>query len=214
MMATLSEKILIGDIRNPPPGLLNFGAGAIILDPPWPYDNQRARKDGGYQYDPMTIEEIHAIPVRSFTAPNCAVYLWGTWPKLPYVLECFNQWGVKYVTGFPWVKLTKDGSRPVYRIGHWAAMCSEYVFIGKIGAVSPPPSPKYLGLVGPSFQHSRKPNSIHEMIEDEKLKGPYLEIFARYSRPGWLTFGNEIEDQKGDLHTVNGTIRRRQERLL
>jgi len=36
----------------------------------------------------------------------------------------------------------------------------------------------------------RKPDGIHERIE-RLVAGPYLELFARQSRPGWTTWGNE-----------------------
>ena len=54
-----------------------------------------------------------------------------------------------------------------------------------------PPGEKYLGLVGPSLGHSRKPDSVHEIAET--LPGPYLELFARRTRPGWTVFGNDVE---------------------
>ena len=40
-------------------------------------------------------------------------------------------------------------------------------------------------------EHSVKPAEVHERIE-RLLAGPYLELFARKDRPGWLTWGNEI----------------------
>jgi N6-adenosine-specific RNA methylase IME4 len=42
----------------------------------------------------------------------------------------------------------------------------------------------------PRREHSRKPPNLHEEIE-ARIPGPYLEVFARASRPGWDTFGNQ-----------------------
>lgn len=42
----------------------------------------------------------------------------------------------------------------------------------------------------PRREHSRKPDEGIERIE-QLLDGPYLEMFARQSRPGWDSFGNE-----------------------
>ncbi len=166
---------------------------AMIADPPWPYDNNMSQNPryGGYTYTPMTMAEIYAVPVPQLAADNSILYLWGTWPKLPFVLRTLEAWGFTYVTGFPWIKLTMDRCRPVYRTGHWVAACSEYVFIGRKGHVSPPPPPRDLGLLSPSLQHSRKPDDLHSMIEN-KFPGPYLELFGRRSRPGWTVFGNEV----------------------
>jgi N6-adenosine-specific RNA methylase IME4 len=46
-------------------------------------------------------------------------------------------------------------------------------------------------IVSPVREHSRKPDEAHERIE-RLLVGPYVELFARAVRPGWVTWGNEI----------------------
>jgi N6-adenosine-specific RNA methylase IME4 len=45
-------------------------------------------------------------------------------------------------------------------------------------------------LVAPRREHSRKPDEQYERIE-RLVGGPYLEMFARQSRPGWSSWGNE-----------------------
>lgn len=188
-------KIIIGDARHM--DLSQFERyGVIIADPPWPYDNPKDHdpRMGGYTYQPMTLDEIQAIPVAELAGDNCILFLWGTWPKLPQVIRMIGAWDFEYVTGFPWVKTTRDG-RPVYGIGHWVAGCSEYVLIGRRGKVSPPSTDNYLGLVGPAFEHSRKPDDVHDLAET--LPGPYLELFARRPRPGWTVFGDAIDALPG-----------------
>ena len=39
-------------------------------------------------------------------------------------------------------------------------------------------------------EHSRKPDELYDLIEGCS-PGPYLELFARFSRPGWAQWGNE-----------------------
>lgn len=46
------------------------------------------------------------------------------------------------------------------------------------------------GIIAPRREHSRKPDGIHERIE-RLVAGPYLELFARQTRPGWTAWGNE-----------------------
>ena len=41
-------------------------------------------------------------------------------------------------------------------------------------------------------EHSRKPDEIFPIIEACSY-GPYLELFARHSRPGWASWGNEVD---------------------
>jgi N6-adenosine-specific RNA methylase IME4 len=40
-------------------------------------------------------------------------------------------------------------------------------------------------------KHSKKPKRSYEIIESTS-PGPYLEIFARSKRPGWVSWGNEV----------------------
>lgn len=39
--------------------------------------------------------------------------------------------------------------------------------------------------------HSRKPVEFHELVE-ARSHGPWLEMFARTTRPGWASWGNEV----------------------
>ena len=45
-------------------------------------------------------------------------------------------------------------------------------------------------LIAPRREHSRKPDETYRRIE-RLLPGPYLELFARQSRPGWDGIGNQ-----------------------
>jgi N6-adenosine-specific RNA methylase IME4 len=42
-------------------------------------------------------------------------------------------------------------------------------------------------------EHSRKPDEQYDIIESCS-PGPRLELFARGTRPGWTTWGNQAED--------------------
>ena len=175
--------------------------GVIIADPPWPYNNPKSHRPrlGGYTYETMTAPNIWKLPVADLAADNCSLFLWGTWPKVPLVTQTMEAWGFDHVTGLPWIKVNKDGVTPSYRTGHWVAGCSEYVLIGRRGYVSPPPPPRFLGLLsdtllaGPHIrEHSRKPDSVHDIAE--MLEGPYLEMFAKRPRDGWDIWGHEAPD--------------------
>ena len=43
-------------------------------------------------------------------------------------------------------------------------------------------------VVAPRREHSRKPDEVYDRIE-ALCDGPYLEMFARHSRPGWDSWG-------------------------
>lgn len=184
------SKVIIGDARHM--DLSQFERyGVIVADPPWPYRVTKGEGIAEDQYSVMTDQELKAMPVPLLAADDCILFLWGTWPKTPEVLDLLVVWGFEFVTGFPWVKLTNGGGIS-YGVGYWVRGCSEYVFIGRRGNVSPPRLEGFLGLMSPNLRHSHKPDSIHEIAE--ALPGPYLELFARRPRQGWTVFGNEIED--------------------
>jgi hypothetical protein len=47
---------------------------------------------------------------------------------------------------------------------------------------------------------TRVPDELYEIIESCS-PGPYLELFARGQRPGWLQWGNQVEDYQPDWPT-------------
>jgi N6-adenosine-specific RNA methylase IME4 len=46
-------------------------------------------------------------------------------------------------------------------------------------------------IVAPRREHSRKPDEIYERIE-RYASGPFVELFARQSRRGWSSWGDEV----------------------
>lgn len=173
--------------------------GVILADPAWRYERAGVEGAAERHYQTMSVAEIAALPVASLAAPDSVLLLWGTWPLLPDAIRVVKAWGFKYVTGFPWVKITGEPSfdlwgaldvKPQYGIGYWIRGCSEFVLIGRRGNVSPP-AEGFVGLLSENFGHSRKPDSLHHYAEC--LPGPYLELFARRPRAGWSVWGNEVE---------------------
>ena len=171
----------------------------ILADPPWSYSNSGTRGAALNEYKTMTIDDICALPVQTVAADDCILLLWATNPLIPEALKVCNAWGFKYVTSFPWVKLSSPPQinffgewnyKPNYGVGFWVRGCSEHVFICKRGKVSPPPN-DFVGILSENFFHSRKPENIYEYAES--MSGPYLEMFARRQRQGWDVFGNEVE---------------------
>ncbi|MFP6762913.1 MAG: MT-A70 family methyltransferase, partial [Planctomycetaceae bacterium] len=51
-------------------------------------------------------------------------------------------------------------------------------------------------------EHSRKPDELYDIIEDCS-PGPFLEMFARGTRPGWQQWGNQVENYDPDWPTYS-----------
>jgi len=193
LLIPIKEYILIvGDARNMDLSQFPHKYGVIVADPPWQYRATTGRGIAEDNYDVLTIENLKEMPVDKLALDDCILFLWGTWPMLPEVLGLIDAWGFTYKTGWPYVKTHKDGTI-FYGVGRWIRGATEYVLMGIRGDVSPPEEMKnYMGILSPSLDHSRKPDSVHQIAET--LPGPYLELFARRTRPGWTVFGNEIEE--------------------
>lgn len=190
--------IIMGDAREMDLAQFPDRYGVIIADPPWAYRVSRMRGVAEEFYTVMTDEDIAAMPVESLAADDCVLLLWATWPKLPIALDVMAAWSFDYVTGIPWVKTTSKSINDEmasdvtlsYGVGFWFRGVSEVMLLGRRGKPTKP-SLNFAGILSPSFKHSRKPDSVHQIAE--AMPGPYLELFARRSRPGWTVFGNEIQ---------------------
>ena len=161
----------------------------IYADPPWEFKTRSAKGKGRSaeaHFDVMTIPEIKALPVADLATPNACLFLWVTNPQLARALEVMAAWGFTYKTvAFCWVKRTKRGKWH-FGTGFWTHANAELCLLGVRG------KPKRVSRVvrmlveAPLRQHSQKPDEVRAGIE-RLVAGPYLELFARTTAPGWAT---------------------------
>jgi|SRR5882672_1034192 len=174
------------------------GFGLIMADPPWQYltwsDKGGTR---GPEYSVMSIDDIKEMPAASCAAKDVVLLLWAIDSMLPEALDVGKAWGFEYKTvGFYWAK--SGGKRygdalqdffPI-GLGKWTRANPEQCLLFTRG------NPKRLSasvprlIVSPRREHSRKPDKAFKYAK-ELAAGPYLELFSRQSRPGWVTYGNE-----------------------
>jgi len=143
------------------------------------------------------------IPVGRFGRRNSILLLWTTWPKLDEAFTVASGWGFhEYVTGVPWIKTSPSSGTIRTGIGFWFQSTSELLLVFRKGK---PPSPDgnatkkrspVKGLIcgtemqfyAPVKEHSAKPLSIYDWAR-AKLKGPFLELWARNTIHGWTCLG-------------------------
>jgi N6-adenosine-specific RNA methylase IME4 len=178
--------------------------GAILADPPWRYEvwseqSQNTRLASAH-YDVMSSDEIAFLPVKELAADDCVLFLWITWPQLLDSLQIIDEWGFSYKTcAFAWLKahanqleLFKDDINPQVGMGYWTRANSEPCLLATRGKPKRLNADVRQGIIAPRREHSRKPSGVHERIE-RLVAGPYLELFARQSHPGWTSWGNEVD---------------------
>ncbi len=208
----------------------------IVADPPWPMPETGkrtpAKRDGEYiakggrkvnaqwwghrtgmtvklPYATMTVDAIKRIQIPA--EENAHLYLWTVNRFIEAAYEVARAWGFKPSTLLTWCK-TPMG------IGFGGAFCNttEFVLFCRRGSL------KHQKRIDSTWwqwsrpyenghiAHSAKPEAFQDMVM-EVSPGPYLELFARRSRLGWHSAGNEslghvkIEPANAELSHGGGT---------
>lgn len=142
---------------------------------------------------------MKALQVQAVAAPDCTLFMWVVWPLLPEALTLISAWGFAYKTcGFAWIKadasqmeMFQEDIDPYMGLGYWTRANSEVCLLATRGAPKRRDAGVRQAIVEPKREHSRKPDCVYERIE-RLVDGPYLELFARNTRPGWTSWGNEV----------------------
>jgi N6-adenosine-specific RNA methylase IME4 len=176
------------------------GFKLIAADAPWRYvtwSEVNQDRAAANHYDVMGIEQIMALPVADLADDDCVLLLLAINPMLPHALKVMEAWGFTYKTiAFTWAKTTKrtDWSwAPKWHmgLGHWTRANTELCLLGTRGKPKRADKGVRQLLLAPLREHSRKPDEFYAAAE-RLVAGPRLEMFARQSRKGWVTWGNQM----------------------
>lgn len=174
--------------------------GTILADPPWQFQNRTGKMAPEHKrlnrYGTLTLEDIKAIPVAQVAAEPAHLYLWVPNALLPEGLEVMRAWGFDYKTNLVWHKTRKDGGPDGRGVGFYFRNTTELVLFGVRGknARTLPPGRRQVNIIkSMKREHSRKPDELYELIESCSF-GPYLELFARGTRPSWTGWGNQADN--------------------
>lgn len=172
----------------------------ILADPPWRFQNKTGKVAPEHKrlsrYDTMSLEEICALPVPEIAADTAHLYLWVPNALLPEGLAVLSAWGFNYKANVVWHKVRKDGGSDGRGVGFYFRNVTELILFGTRGknARTLAPGRRQVNLFSTrKREHSRKPDEQYEIIESCS-PGPYLELFARGTRPKWTVWGNQADD--------------------
>jgi N6-adenosine-specific RNA methylase IME4 len=172
----------------------------ILADPPWRFTNKTGKIAPEHRrlsrYGTLSLDAIVALPVEQIAASTAHLYLWCPNALLPEGLAVMKAWGFTYKSNIVWHKVRKDGGSDGRGVGFYFRNVTELMLFGVRGknARTLAPGRRQVNLLATrKREHSRKPDEQYEIIE-ACSRPPYLELFARGTRKGWRTWGNEADD--------------------
>jgi N6-adenosine-specific RNA methylase IME4 len=181
----------------------------VLADPPWQFVNRTGKVAPEHRrlnrYNTMTTDQICALPVARAVREPAHLYLWVPNALLPEGLRVLNAWEFHYKSNIVWHKLRKDGGSDGRGVGFYFRNVTEILLFGvrgknartlKLGRTQV----NYIGIR--KREHSRKPDEQYPLIEGCS-PGPYLEPFARGSRPGWTGWGMQADDYEPTWKTYS-----------
>ena len=187
----------------------------VLADPAWSFrtfsgtsrtPTQKKFREAEDHYAKMSLEEMAAIPVADVAAKDALLAMWVVGSHLRPAFNLADAWGFpQQVTDlFYWCKqkliaadqidiFTGDIPPPRMSMGYHSRKQLEPCLLFARGKGLPVCAHDVRQLiVAPSLGHSRKPVEQYDRLE--RLYGDVrrLELFARNTREGWSSWGNEV----------------------
>ena len=162
----------------------------IYCDPPWNMSGSGLfkRLSAGEKYTVMKLQDIKNMKdfIQQLADEDCHLYMWVTSNFLQDGLDTMKHWGFRYITNVVWNKTTGCGMGQYFRTQH------EICLFGTKGKTQLNKKQYVVSVISaPRREHSRKPEQMYDLIE-KVSPGPYIELFARNTREGWDSWGNEV----------------------
>jgi N6-adenosine-specific RNA methylase IME4 len=166
----------------------------LYADPPWQYNDAGVITDSDAygraerHYPTLSIDALCMLgaSVREMSESDAVLFLWVTSPLLEDSFKIINAWGFEYKTSFVWDKIK-------HNFGHYNSVRHEFLLICTRGSCTPDNLKLFdsVQAIERSDKHSEKPQEFYGIIETLYTHGKRLELFARSSREGWDSWGNE-----------------------
>jgi N6-adenosine-specific RNA methylase IME4 len=172
----------------------------ILADPPWQFANKTGKVAPEHKrlarYQTLSLDDIIQLPVQELTKSTAHLYLWVPNALLPEGIAVMRAWGFRYKSNLVWHKVRKDGGSDGRGVGFYFRNVTELILFGVKGksARTLAPGRRQVNLLATrKREHSRKPDEQYEIIE-ACSPGPFIELFARGTRKGWASWGNQADD--------------------
>lgn len=187
------ERMIINDLND-----IKETYGLIYADPPWKQSkggkkSVREKSSGKpLDYPTCSLDEIreHLRLATEFTTENSILFLWTIDKYLFEAQQIAESLGYKLHARMIWDKVTGIPAAFTVRYGHEYLL---YMYKRKLTPVARDERGKIHTVFRERVtKHSKKPNVAYEIIERLYLDLKKLEMYARETRDGWDSFGNEV----------------------
>jgi len=191
-----ARDVLVDDLASSVKALSGGPFSTVLADPPWRFINRTGKVAPEHRrlsrYDTLTTDEIGSLPVSAVCASAAHLYLWVPNALIGDGLRVMADWGFTYKANLVWAKRRKDGGPDGRGVGFYFRNVTELLLFGVRGSMrTMAPGRRQVNMIETrKREHSRKPDEQYDIIQ-ACSPGPFLEMFARYPRPGWTAWGDE-----------------------
>jgi N6-adenosine-specific RNA methylase IME4 len=184
-----------------------YRAGVIYCDVPsryMTYSGENKMRSAERHYNTSAIGELKAMAplIQALAAKDCALHFWASGALDEQAHEIIREWGFTFKTwAFIWIKTTRkaefielNGTGLHWGMGYTTRANAEVVLLATRGSPVRLHNDVHQVVIAPHpgrGRHSEKPEEVRRRIE-RLYGGPYLELFARKPREGWMMWGNEL----------------------
>lgn len=190
----------------------------IVADPPWCFGDSLPgpKRGAGSHYAVMKSADIERFELPPHDPTGTVLFLWKVSAMQEEAFRVIRAWGFVPKSEIVWVKLPRGRSSrevvftrgtpmievarsvvPRRGMGRYVRLAHESCVIAVKGSTKIVSAMRKRADVGSVFfaelgRHSEKPGAFFDLVES-LYPGPYVELFARRKRDGWLCLGNEVE---------------------
>jgi len=170
----------------------------LVADPPWRFGDALpgATRGASKQYDTMTVPELKAFELPHMSE-NKVLFMWRVSSMVEEAYDVVRTWGFTPKTEIVWQKLTKHGKKH-FGLGRYLRASHETCIVATRGRCFPQVKNIRSTFEAPcptdehGVIHSAKPEEFFQIVE-ALYPGPYVELFSRKHRPGWMCLGNQVD---------------------
>lgn len=163
----------------------------LCADPPWKFGDKLPGKSRGAakNYDVMTTREICRLALPPL-ADDAYLFLWRVSSMVEEAYQVVRMWGFVPKSEIVWEKVTALG-KPWFGMGRHVRAAHETAIIAVRGRPRPKSRSIRSRFAAPVGSHSGKPEAFYDLVE-ALAHGPFVELFARRQRAGWICLGNQM----------------------